>query len=82
MRKDLFGQSECRGEAVCYYLLAEEHEGLGESYGLQVRCGEETEMIPDITSSQRHIQMLLEVLMAGSVTPATAREVIDDWLNG
>lgn len=64
-----------------YYLLAEEHEGLGESYGLQVRSGGETEMIPDITSSQRHIQTLLEALVAGGVTPVTVREVVEDWLN-
>ena len=81
MRKIWFGQSECCGAAVRYYLMAEEVAGI-ERYGLQIRYGDETETVPDITTSQRRIQSLLEILMQGGVTPATAREVVEDWLNG
>lgn len=81
MRKILFSQSECRGAAVHYYLVVEEAVGI-ERYGLQVCYGDETETVLDITSSQGHIQALLEAMARGSVTPATAREVVDDWLNG
>ena len=81
MRKIWFGQSECCGTAVRYYLMAEEAAGI-ERYGLQIRYGDETETVPDITSSQRQIQTLLGAMTRGCVTPATAREVVEDWLNG
>lgn len=81
MRKIWFGQSACRGEAVYYYLVVEETAEV-ERYGLQVRCGGETETVPDVTSSQRQIQILLEAMVRGSVTPVTARAVVEDWLNG
>ena len=81
MRRIWFGQSECRGAAVRYYLVVEETAEV-ERYGLQVCCGDETETVPDVTSSQRQIQILLEVMVRGSVTPVTARAVVEDWLNG
>lgn len=82
VRKIWFGQSECCGRAVRYYLVAEDLHGLGEIYGVQVEYGGETETVPDITSSQKHAEILLKAMARGSVTPVTAREVVDDWLNG
>ena len=86
MRKIWFGQSECCEASVCYYLVVEETAGV-ERYGVQVCYGDETETVADITSSQRQIQALLDTLVLGAmtrgcVTPATAREVVEDWLNG
>ncbi|MCI9648096.1 DUF6514 family protein [Oscillibacter sp.] len=81
MRKIWFGQSECCEASVCYYLVVEETAGV-ERYGVQVCYGDETETVPDITSSQRQIQTLLGAMTRGCVTPATAREVVEDWLNG
>lgn len=81
MRSIWFGESECRGAAVTYYLVAEETAGI-ERYGLQVCCGDETETVADITSSQRQIQALLGTMARGAVTPAAARDVVEDWLNG
>lgn len=81
MRKICFGQSECRGAAVCYYLVVEETAEV-ERYGLQVRFEKEAETVPDITSSQRQIQVLLAAMVRGGVTPVTARDVVEDWLNG
>lgn len=82
MRKVWFGRAECCGAAVRYYLLVEECGDQEERYGLQVRYRGETETVPGITSSQRQIQSLLELLVRGRVTPVTVREVVDDWLNG
>lgn len=81
MRKISFGQSECCGAVVFYYLMVEEEAGI-ERYGLQVRRESETETVPDITSSQRQIQALLEVMARGCVTPVAVREIVEDWLNG
>lgn len=81
MRRIRFDQAECRGTAVVYYLVAEETAEV-ERYGLQVCCGEETETVSDITASRRAIQSLLEAMARGAVTPVTAREVVEDWLNG
>ena len=81
MRKIWFGQSECRGAAVRYYLVVEETAGV-ERYGIQVCYGDETETVADITSSQRQIQSLLDALTRGGVTPAAVRDVVEDWLNG
>ncbi len=81
VRKIWFGQSECCGAAVCYYLVAEETAEV-ERYGLQVSCGNETETVADITSSQRQIQALLDTLVRGGVTPTAVRDVVEDWLNG
>nr|WP_325253083.1 DUF6514 family protein [uncultured Oscillibacter sp.] len=80
MRKIWFGQSECCGAEVCYYLVAEEMAGV-ERYGIQVCYGDETETVADITSSQRQIQLLLDALVWGGVTPAAVRDVVEDWLN-
>lgn len=82
MRKVRFGQSECCGTAVRYYLVVEDWEEMGENYGFQIRYAGETATVPRITSSQRYIQSLLGALVRGCVTPATAREVVEDWLNG
>ena len=81
MRRVLFGQSECRGAAVCYYLVTEKREGR-ERYGLQVKYDGETETIPDITTSRGEIQALLKAMARGVVTPVSAREVVEDWLSG
>ena len=81
MRRIWFGRSECRGAAVSYYLVVEEAAEV-ERYGLQVCYGDERETVSDITSSQRQIQALLGTMAHGAVTPAAARDVVEDWLNG
>ena len=81
MRKIWFGQSECCEASVCYYLVVEETAGV-ERYGVQVCYGDEAETVPDITSSQRQIQALLDTLVRGGVTPTAVRDVVEDWLNG
>lgn len=80
MRMVLFGGRTCRGRRIAYYLLAEEIEGIGENYGLRVECGGEAETIRGITVSTRGIQALLERMLRHGVTPATARDVVEDWL--
>lgn len=79
MRRIWFDQSKCRGAAVTYYLVVEETAGV-ERYGLQLRYGGETEMVADITTSQRQIQSLLGAMVRGTVTPVAVRDVVEDWL--
>ena len=53
-----------------------------ESYGVSVTMIQtgEREEIPDITVLPERIEALVELLMAGGVTPCTVREIIEDWL--
>lgn len=81
MRRIWFGQSECRGRAVHYYLVAERTADT-ERYGLQVCYGEEAETVLDITTSGGQIRLLLGSMVRGGVTPVAVREVVEDWLNG
>lgn len=76
-----FGQSEYRGLTVRYYLLEEETAEMGTCYGVELRCGDETETVPAITVSRQSAVTLLEALTRGCVTPVTVRDVVDDWLN-
>ena len=67
-----------------YYVLVGEMPvgGLScESYGVKV-VGEdgETASVPNITVSAGRIEALMELLARNAVTPATLRDVIDDWL--
>lgn len=66
----LIGEMEVSGNMAC------------ESYGIAVRAresGEET-CIPNITIRVERIDALAELLVRGGVTPAAARDVVDDWL--
>lgn len=75
-----FGSSECLGKPIDYYLL---HDGkLPSRYGIQVQYGDENIAIPDISTRRESVWALLEQMMRGTVTPATASDVIEDWLGG
>lgn len=69
-----------------YYILVDQlefHSGLFcESYGIKVSSPDtqEEERIPNITVSADRIDELAERMMRNSVTPATARDVVLDWL--
>jgi len=54
----------------------------GESYGLRVteRGTGETCTVPHITVDVRRIEALCLLVMRGSVTPVTLRDVVEDWL--
>ena len=45
-----------------------------------VESGGERLLLRGVTASQRRIQALLELLMAGNVSAVTARDVVEDWL--
>ena len=55
-------------------------------YGVQItalRAGEKTSAcIPDITASLETAKRLLHLLADGTVTPETARDVVEDFLEG
>ena len=70
----------CGKLPVRYSLVAENLENAGENYGVLVESGGERLLLRGITVSQRRIQALLRLLMAGNVTAVTARDVVEDWL--
>ena len=74
------GTGTCGQTEVRYSLVAEELEEAGENYGVLVESGGEHLLLRGVTASQRRIQALLELLMAGNVSAVTARDVVEDWL--
>ena len=80
MQTIFMGEAECEGSPIQYHLLAEEAEsGIG-SYGVRVILGEEIASLPGVTGSQTAIMELIEAMIRGTVTPVSAREIVDDWL--
>ena len=80
MRRIFMGTALCQDLPVRYYLLAEDREDETETYGVGVEYAGEIEELPNITPFQHRIQKLAEALMQGCVTPATLRDVTEDWL--
>ena len=80
MRRILAGTAGCRELPVRYYLLVEEQVNETETYGIGVEYGEDRAEVPDITSSQKGVFMLLDTMIRGNVTPVTLRDVAEDWL--
>lgn len=91
MRELYIGRAEEAGEEgptyrFDYYILVDQMEfrtGLFcESYGIKVLSPEtqEAEVIPNITVSASRIGELAELMMRNGVSPATARDVVLDWL--
>ena len=74
------GTGTCGQTEVRYSLVAEELEEAGENYGVLVESGGGRLLLRGVTASQRRIQALLELLMAGNVSAVTARDVVEDWL--
>lgn len=69
-----------------YYILVDQMEfrqGLFcESYGIKVISPDtqEAEVIPNITISVSRIDELAQLMLRNGVSPATARDVVLDWL--
>ena len=74
------GTNICGKPTVRYSLVADDLENAGENYGVLVESGGERLLLRGITVSQRRIQALLGLLMAGNVTAVTVRDVVEDWL--
>ena len=73
------------GHKFNYYILigemAAEHRFSCESYGVKiVEEGGDTVSIPDITVDIARIDGLLDRLIRNTVGPASAAEVVEDWL--
>ena len=75
MKKTLVASAECLGEPVRYYLLC----GAG-GYGIGVEYRGEEALIPGLCSGITAAKNLLERMVHGNVTPATARDIAEDWL--
>lgn len=76
------GAAECEGAPIYYYLLVETLENGAEDYGVAVEYGAQTALVPALTLFRARAEELLELLRRGRVTPATARDVAEDWLLG
>lgn len=68
-----------------YYVLVGDMEVGGrlacESYGIKVcEQGGDTACIPDLTVSVSRIDGLMELLLRNTVGPASARDVVEDWM--
>lgn len=82
MRKLPVGEAECAGFPVRYSLLVETLRGGLELYGVQVDYRAQTAALPGLTVFRRRAEELAELLMRGRVTPATAWDVAEDWIQG
>ena len=81
MRDQLIGCIPLDGMQLDYYLLVEETERETEHYGVKIEWeGGDCAAIAGITASQSRIEELLCLLQAGSVTPSTLWDVVEDWL--
>ncbi|ALP94917.1 MULTISPECIES: DUF6514 family protein [Intestinimonas] len=68
-----------------YYVVIGEMEVGGrfacESYGVKVaEQGGDIAVIPNITVSISRIDALVDRMLRNTVSPASARDVVDDWL--
>ena len=68
-----------------YYILVDEMKVDGgfacESYGVKVaEQGGDIAVIPNITVSISRIDALVDRMLRNTVSPASARDVVDDWL--
>lgn len=75
------GRTWCRGAAVRYYLLTEQDMRGRWEYGVMVERAGEREEVPAIAPSRNGVQTLLNRMIRGRVTPAAARDVVEDWLS-
>lgn len=80
MRSVFMGSRRLSGETLSYHLLIEEVEDLGENYGVLLEGFGQTAAILGITVVQNRALSLLEKLRHGAVTPASLRDVVEDWL--
>ena len=79
MRRIFVGDAACGQKLIRYYLLEQDTDG-PVCYGIQVECDRERAVIPQITPSQVAVLALADQLVRGGVTPATARDMVEDWL--
>lgn len=80
MKTCFVGSSECLGLPIHYSLLFTKSDSGTEQYGVLVEYDHRQVSIPDITTSRKNVQSLIDLLIQGNVTPHTVRDVVDDWL--
>lgn len=80
MRKWLVGKARCRAAQAQYYLLEEEAEGGGPSYGVEIDLEGESAAVRDLSAARGRVEALAAALVRGAVTPVALRDVVDDWL--
>ena len=75
MKKQLFSTAVCLERQICYYLLSED-----DRYGVGVEYREESAHLPGLTGAISCVEALLQAMTRGCVTPVTAQDVAEDWL--
>ncbi|MDY3985222.1 DUF6514 family protein [Dysosmobacter sp.] len=77
MERSLTAITRLNGFLIHYYLL---RDRCGPSYGLAVSYRGEEAVFSDLAVSEGAVRELLAAMGRGSVTPATARDIVEDWL--
>ena len=77
MKREFFGTALCKGESIRYDLLV-----TSECYGICVEYCDERVELPGLTGDRARAEHLLRVMMRGTVTPATAWDIAEDFLRG
>lgn len=80
MHMCLVGTSECLGSPIEYHLISHILEDGNESYGVMVRLGDEEESVYHVSPSKDNVQRLLHVMISGSVSPVSVRDIVEDWI--
>ena len=80
MRRLLIGRARCRAAQAHYYLLEEEPEEGGTSYGVEIELEGESALVTALSPSRKKVEALAAALIRGAVTPVALRDVVDDWL--
>jgi len=78
----LTGVSILNGEPIRYYMIEETTKKDADSYGIMVEFKGEQTKVRKLSSSEKEIQVLLEQMRKGIVTPVSVPDVAEDWLVG
>lgn len=75
MKRELLATELCMDGHVRYYLLSDAGH-----YGVGVEYRGERVLLAGLTALRQRAETLLMAMARGRVTPATARDVAEDWL--
>ena len=80
MQKVFVGAAILRCRIIKYYLITTPRDSTQKTYGAMVEYLGEKVSISDISISLQNVLTLIRCMHRGRVTPATARDIVEDWL--